>query len=161
MWVLGSENSWNNWGTFLDGLFHLMAREGISLIYFNKQCNFIGTVKISIQVEIPMTPFSSPSVKRKQAEQNSARQKRGDSPANLIQTDLQRDNKSSLDVLSHMIQEVERELEEYERCTGREVPKKERSEGLSGFTLSLVNALCRLMRYLKEVRDSELLLETD
>ncbi|XP_030814441.1 spindle and centriole-associated protein 1 isoform X2 [Camarhynchus parvulus] len=89
-------------------------------------------------------------MKRVQAEQNSARQKRGDSPANLIQTDLQRDNKSSLDVLNHMIQEVERELEEYERCTGREVPKKERSEGLSGFTLSLVNALCRLMRYLKE-----------
>ncbi|XP_023773610.1 spindle and centriole-associated protein 1-like [Cyanistes caeruleus] len=49
-----------------------------------------------------------------------------------------------------MIQEVERELEEYERCTGREVQKKERSEGLSGFTLSLVNALCRLMRYLRE-----------
>ncbi|NWU00274.1 SPICE protein, partial [Urocynchramus pylzowi] len=89
-------------------------------------------------------------MKRKQAAQNSARQKRGDSPANLIQTDLQRDNKSSLDVLKHMIQEVEHELEEYERCTGREVPKKERSEGLSGFTLSLVNALCRLMRYLKE-----------
>ncbi|NXT09089.1 SPICE protein, partial [Prunella fulvescens] len=89
-------------------------------------------------------------MKRKQAEQNSSRQKRDDSPTNLIQTDLQRDNKSSLDVLNHMIQEVERELEEYERCTGREVPKKERSEGLSGFTLSLVNALCRLMRYLKE-----------
>ncbi|XP_059694087.1 spindle and centriole-associated protein 1 isoform X2 [Haemorhous mexicanus] len=89
-------------------------------------------------------------MKREQAEQNSARRKRGDSPADLIQTDLQRDNKSSLDVLSHMIQEVEHELEEYERCTGREVPKKERSEGLSGFTLSLVNALCRLMRYLKE-----------
>nr|XP_054510589.1 spindle and centriole-associated protein 1 [Agelaius phoeniceus] len=89
-------------------------------------------------------------MKRNQAEQNSARQKRGDSPANLIQTDAQRDNKSGLDVLSHMIQEVEHELEEYERCTGREVPKKQRSEGLSGFTLSLVNALCRLMRYLKE-----------
>ncbi|KAL2311310.1 hypothetical protein Nmel_003010 [Mimus melanotis] len=89
-------------------------------------------------------------MKRKQAAQNSARQKRGDSPANLIQTDLQRDSKPSLDVLNHMIQEVERELEEYERCTGREVQKKERSEGLSGFTLSVVNALCRLMRYLKE-----------
>ncbi|XP_041267034.1 spindle and centriole-associated protein 1 isoform X2 [Onychostruthus taczanowskii] len=89
-------------------------------------------------------------MKRKQAAQDSARQKRGDSPANLIQVDLQRDNRPSLDVLSHMIQEVEHELEEYERCTGREVPKKERSEGLSGFTLSLVNALCRLMRYLKE-----------
>ncbi|NXC09633.1 SPICE protein, partial [Orthonyx spaldingii] len=89
-------------------------------------------------------------MKRKQTAQNSARQKRDGSPANLIQTDLQRDNKSSLDVLNHMIHEVERELEEYERCTGREVQKKERSEGLSGFTLSLVNALCRLMRYLKE-----------
>ncbi|XP_062371499.1 spindle and centriole-associated protein 1 [Cinclus cinclus] len=89
-------------------------------------------------------------MKRKQAAQNSARQKRGDSPANLIQSDLQRDNKPSLGVLNHMIQEVECELEEYERCTGREVQKKERSEGLSGFTLSLVNALCRLMRYLKE-----------
>ncbi|NXC64208.1 SPICE protein, partial [Aleadryas rufinucha] len=89
-------------------------------------------------------------MKRKQAAQNSARQKRSDSPANLIQTDLQRDNKPSLDVLNRMIHEVERELEEYERCTGREVQKKERSEGLSGFTLSLVNALCRLMRYLKE-----------
>ncbi|NXA10585.1 SPICE protein, partial [Sapayoa aenigma] len=89
-------------------------------------------------------------MKRKQAAQNSARHRRDDSPANLIPVDLRRDNKSSLDVLSHMIQEVEHELEEYERCTGREVQKKERSEGLSGFTLSLVNALCRLMRYLKE-----------
>ncbi|NWR45655.1 SPICE protein, partial [Regulus satrapa] len=93
---------------------------------------------------------SAAKMKRKQAAQNSARQKRGDSPANSIQTDLGRDNKPSLDVLNHMIQEVEHELEEYERCTGREVQKKERSEGLSGFTLSLVNALCRLMRYLKE-----------
>ncbi|NXY02715.1 SPICE protein, partial [Pteruthius melanotis] len=89
-------------------------------------------------------------MKRKQAAQSAARQKRGDSPANLIQTDLQRGNKPSLDVLNHMIHEVEHELEEYERCTGREVQRKERSEGLSGFTLSLVNALCRLMRYLKE-----------
>ncbi|KAM4904677.1 spindle and centriole-associated protein 1 [Sylvia borin] len=89
-------------------------------------------------------------MKRKQAAQNSARQKRDDSPANLIQTDLQRDDKPSLGVLNHMIQEVEHELEEYERCTGREVQKKEKSEGLSGFTLSLVNALCRLMRYLRE-----------
>ncbi|NWW76854.1 SPICE protein, partial [Climacteris rufus] len=89
-------------------------------------------------------------MKRKQAAQNSARHKRDDSPDNLIQIDVQRDNKPSLDVLNHMIHEVECELEEYERCTGREVQKKERREGLSGFTLSLVNALCRLMRYLKE-----------
>ncbi|NXF70741.1 SPICE protein, partial [Sclerurus mexicanus] len=89
-------------------------------------------------------------MKRKQAAQNSARQSRDDSPANLVPSDLQKDNKSSLDVLNHMIHEVEHELEEYERCTGREVQKTGRNEGLSGFTLSLVNALCRLMRYLKE-----------
>lgn len=91
-------------------------------------------------------------MKRKQTAQNSARQSRDDSPADSIPTDLRRDNKSSLDILNHMIREVEHELEEYERCTGREVQKTERSEGLAGFTLSLVNALCRLMRYLKEVR---------
>ncbi|XP_074008099.1 spindle and centriole-associated protein 1 [Numenius arquata] len=89
-------------------------------------------------------------MKRKQTAQNSARQRRDDSPANAIPIDLQRANASSLDVLNHMIHEVEHELEEYERCTGREVLKSERSEGLTGFTLSLVNALCRLMRYLKE-----------
>lgn len=96
--------------------------------------------------------FFTPSVKRKQTAQNSARQRRDDSPANAIPIDLRRDNTSSLDVLNRMIHEVEHELEEYERCTGREVQKSERSEGLTGFTLSLVNALCRLMRYLKEVR---------
>ncbi|XP_075368006.1 spindle and centriole-associated protein 1 isoform X3 [Mycteria americana] len=89
-------------------------------------------------------------MKRKQTAQNSARQRRDDSPASSIPIDLQRDNKSSLDVLNRMIREVEHELEEYERCTGREAQKTERSEGLTGFTLSLVNALCRLMRYLKE-----------
>ncbi|KFQ87974.1 Spindle and centriole-associated protein 1, partial [Phoenicopterus ruber ruber] len=88
--------------------------------------------------------------KRKQTAQNSSRQRRDDSPTNSIPIDLRRRNKSSLDVLNRMIHEVEHELEEYERCTGREVQKTERSEGLTGFTLSLVNALCRLMRYLKE-----------
>ncbi|XP_075620694.1 spindle and centriole-associated protein 1 isoform X2 [Balearica regulorum gibbericeps] len=89
-------------------------------------------------------------MKRKQTAHNFARQRRDDSPANSIPIDLRRDNKSSLDVLNRMMHEVEHELEEYERCTGREVQKTERSEGLTGFTLSLVNALCRLMRYLKE-----------
>uniref|UniRef100_A0A8C8B6J6 Spindle and centriole-associated protein 1 n=1 Tax=Otus sunia TaxID=257818 RepID=A0A8C8B6J6_9STRI len=110
---------------------------------------------LSQESNVPLTPTTvSPSldqsVKRKQSTQNSARQRRDDSPANSIPIDLQRDNKSSLDVLNRMIHEVERELEEYEQCTGREVQKTERSEGLTGFTLSLVNALCRLMRYLKE-----------
>ncbi|NXC41775.1 SPICE protein, partial [Penelope pileata] len=92
----------------------------------------------------------SAKMKRKQTAQNSSRQRRDDSPTNSIPLDLQKDNKSSLDILSCMIHEVEHELEEYERCTGREVQKMQKSEGLTGFTLSLVNALCRLMRYLKE-----------
>ncbi|PKK30423.1 spindle and centriole associated protein 1 [Columba livia] len=100
-------------------------------------------------------------MKRKQAAENSARQRRVDSPANSIAIDLRSSNISSLDVLNHMIHEVEHELEEYERCTGRDVQKTERSEGLSGFTVSLVNALCRLMRYLKEsemqLREKELM----
>ncbi|NXI43844.1 SPICE protein, partial [Galbula dea] len=86
---------------------------------------------------------------KRKTTQNSERQKRDDSPAHSIPIDLQRD-KCSLDVLNHMIHEVEHELEEYERCTGRKVQITERREGLTGFTLSLVNALCRLMRYVKE-----------
>ncbi|XP_068554603.1 spindle and centriole-associated protein 1 [Anas acuta] len=103
----------------------------------------------------------SAKMKRKQTVQNSARQRRDDALAHSVPIDLQRDNKSSLDVLSCMLHEVEHELEEYERCTGREVQKAQRSEGLTGFTLSLVNALCRLMRYLKEseiqLREKELM----
>ncbi|XP_010717115.1 spindle and centriole-associated protein 1 isoform X1 [Meleagris gallopavo] len=111
--------------------------------------------KTTVSQEIPLTPTIASSslehsVKRKQIAQNSTRQKRDDSPAYSIPMDLQRDSKSSLDVLSCMIHEVEHELEEYERCTGREVKKLQKSEGVTGFTLSLVNALCRLMRYLKE-----------
>ncbi|XP_025921266.1 spindle and centriole-associated protein 1 isoform X4 [Apteryx rowi] len=103
----------------------------------------------------------SAKMKRKQAAQNSSRQRAGDSHANSIPTDLPRDNKSSLDVLNRMIHEVEHELEEYERGTGREVQKTRKNEGLTGFTLSLVNALCRLMRYLREsemqLREKELM----
>ncbi|XP_076974474.1 spindle and centriole-associated protein 1 isoform X3 [Tamandua tetradactyla] len=59
-------------------------------------------------------------------------------------------NNSSLDVLKHMIHEVEHEMGEYERWTGREVTGLQNSQGLTGFTLSLVSSLCRLVRYLKE-----------
>ncbi|KAM9320408.1 spindle and centriole-associated protein 1 [Gastrophryne carolinensis] len=59
-------------------------------------------------------------------------------------------NQSSLDVLNHMIQDVERELEEYERQTGRQVQAPPRAQGLTGFTLSLVCSIRRLVTYLKE-----------
>lgn len=70
--------------------------------------------------------------------------------ASTDSTDLSTSNNSSLDVLKHMIHEVEHEMEEYERSTGREVKEPQSSQGLTGFTLSLVSSLCRLVRYLKE-----------
>ncbi|XP_062427582.1 spindle and centriole-associated protein 1 isoform X2 [Rhea pennata] len=126
-----------------------------------------GTVDSTYTVRQVLNPDSrkqkqiSAKVKRKQAAQNSSRQKRGDSYTNSIPTDLPRDNKSSLSVLNCMISKVEHELEEYERCTGREVQETQKNEGLTGFTLSLVNVLCRLMRYLREsemqLREKELM----
>ncbi|KAK1343896.1 hypothetical protein QTO34_014452 [Cnephaeus nilssonii] len=65
-------------------------------------------------------------------------------------TDLSSSTNPSLDVLRHMIHEVEHEMEDYERSTGREVKEPQSSQGLTGFTLSLVSSLCRLVRYLKE-----------
>ncbi|XP_072254543.1 spindle and centriole-associated protein 1 isoform X2 [Pyxicephalus adspersus] len=59
-------------------------------------------------------------------------------------------NQSSLDVLNHMIQEVEQELEDYERQTGREVGTIPKAQGLTGFTMSLVGSIRRLVSYLKE-----------
>ncbi|KAG8534912.1 hypothetical protein GDO81_029961, partial [Engystomops pustulosus] len=49
-------------------------------------------------------------------------------------------SQSGLDVLNHMIQEVERELEAYERESGREVSSVPQCQGLTGFTLSLVSS---------------------
>ncbi|KAG9471209.1 hypothetical protein GDO78_015503 [Eleutherodactylus coqui] len=59
-------------------------------------------------------------------------------------------SQSSLDILNQMIREVERELETYERETGREVPTMPHPQGLTGFTLSLVSSIRRLVSYLKE-----------
>ncbi|XP_019382219.1 PREDICTED: spindle and centriole-associated protein 1 [Gavialis gangeticus] len=93
---------------------------------------------------------ASGKVKRKQTTQIPSKQKRNDCLSNSITLNLPSNNTSSLDILNHMIRDVENELEEYERCTGREVQKTQNCQGLTGFTLSLVNAVCRLMRYLKE-----------
>lgn len=81
-----------------------------------------------------------------------SKQKKNVLTASTASTDLPNSNNSSLDVLKHMINEVEHEMEEYERWTGREVKGLQSSQGLTGFTLSLVGSLCRLVRYLKEVR---------
>lgn len=59
-------------------------------------------------------------------------------------------SQSSLEVLTHMIQEVEKELGDYEHQTGRMVIASQDRPGLTGFTMSLVNSLSRMVRYLKE-----------
>ncbi|KAM8905953.1 spindle and centriole-associated protein 1 isoform 2-T3 [Lycaon pictus] len=89
-------------------------------------------------------------VKRKPDSHSSSEQKKNTLTASTASTDLPNSNNSSLDVLKHMINEVEHEMEEYERWTGREVRGLQSSQGLTGFTLSLVGSLCRLVRYLKE-----------
>ncbi|XP_065276836.1 spindle and centriole-associated protein 1 [Emys orbicularis] len=92
----------------------------------------------------------STKVKRNHTAQMASKQRRNDSLANADSFKLPSGNKSSLDVLNRMIHEVEHEMEEYEQWTGREVQRMQNGHGLTGFTVSLVNTLCRLMRYLKE-----------
>ncbi|KAF3827556.1 hypothetical protein GH733_003042, partial [Mirounga leonina] len=89
-------------------------------------------------------------VKGKADSHAPSKQKKNVLTASTASTDLPNSNSSSLDVLKHMINEVEHEMEEYERWTGREVKGLQGSQGLTGFTLSLVSSLCRLVRYLKE-----------
>lgn len=79
-----------------------------------------------------------------------SKQKKNMLSSSTTSTDLPSSNNSSLDILKHMIHEVEHEMEEYERWTGREVKGLQGGQGLTGFTLSLVSSLCRLVRYLKE-----------
>lgn len=79
-----------------------------------------------------------------------SKQKKNMLSSSTTSADLPSSNNSSLDVLKHMIHEVEHEMEEYERWTGREVKGLHGGQGLTGFTLSLVSSLCRLVRYLKE-----------
>ncbi|XP_037381433.1 spindle and centriole-associated protein 1 isoform X3 [Talpa occidentalis] len=88
-------------------------------------------------------------VKRKPDLHDPSKQKKNMLAASTASTDPSHSN-PSLDVLKHMIHEVEHEMEEYERWTGREVKGLQGSKGLTGFTLSLVSSLCRLVRYLKE-----------
>nr|XP_012642970.1 spindle and centriole-associated protein 1 isoform X3 [Microcebus murinus] len=89
-------------------------------------------------------------VKRKPDLRATSKQKKSMLSGNTTSADLPSSNNCSLDVLKHMIHEVEHEMEEYERWTGREVKRLQNSQGLTGFTLSLVSSLCRLVRYLKE-----------
>ncbi|XP_057553309.1 spindle and centriole-associated protein 1 isoform X2 [Hippopotamus amphibius kiboko] len=89
-------------------------------------------------------------VKRKPDLRAPSKQKNSMLSASTASTDLPNHSNPSLDVLKHMIHEVEHEMAEYERWTGREVQGLQNSQGLTGFTLSLVSSLCRLVRYLKE-----------
>lgn len=47
---------------------------------------------------------------------------------------------------------MEDEIAEYERSTGRRAPaERHRQENFSGYTLSIVDSVTKLCRYLKEV----------
>uniref|UniRef100_A0A8C6E6K8 Spindle and centriole-associated protein 1 n=1 Tax=Moschus moschiferus TaxID=68415 RepID=A0A8C6E6K8_MOSMO len=100
-------------------------------------------------------------VKRKPDSRAPSKQKSNMLSASTASTDLPSSRNPSLDVLKHMIHEVEHEIEEYERWTGREVQGLQNSQGLTGFTLSLVSSLCRLVRYLKEARLQQYMITTD
>ncbi|XP_007945627.1 spindle and centriole-associated protein 1 [Orycteropus afer afer] len=89
-------------------------------------------------------------VKRKPDLRAPSKPKKNMLSSSTTSADLQNNNNCSLDVLKHMIDEVEHEMEEFERWTGREVKGLQSSQGLTGFTLSLVSSLCRLIRYLRE-----------
>ncbi|XP_011938484.1 PREDICTED: spindle and centriole-associated protein 1 isoform X3 [Cercocebus atys] len=107
------------------------------------------------QVTPPGTPSPALSsgeqrVKRKPNLHALSKPKKNMLSGSTTSADLPNRTNSNLDVLKHMIHEVEHEMEEYERCTGREVKGLQSSQGLTGFTLSLVSSLCRLVRYLKE-----------
>ncbi|XP_054536878.1 spindle and centriole-associated protein 1 isoform X4 [Pan troglodytes] len=107
------------------------------------------------QITPPGTPSSALSsgeqrVKRKPNLHALSKPKKNMLSGSTTSADLPNRTNSNLDVLKHMIHEVEHEMEEYERWTGREVKGLQSSQGLTGFTLSLVSSLCRLVRYLKE-----------
>ncbi|XP_041088704.1 spindle and centriole-associated protein 1 isoform X2 [Polyodon spathula] len=62
-------------------------------------------------------------------------------------------NQSSLELLHHMMGEVELDLQDFEQQTGRgvnECTTLPRAQGLTGFSVSLVSTLGRLVRLLKE-----------
>nr|XP_056704362.1 spindle and centriole-associated protein 1 [Euleptes europaea] len=88
----------------------------------------------------------SAKVKKAQTTLTPARQKKNRSNAAPVSSGRM----SSLDVLNQMMRNVEQEMDDYAQWTGHELQQAPNGHGLSGFTYSLVNALCRVMRFLKE-----------
>ncbi|XP_067836423.1 spindle and centriole-associated protein 1 [Heptranchias perlo] len=73
-------------------------------------------------------------------------------PTKRMEDSRQEDRQLSLEVLQEMIENIDQEMVEYERQTGREVTGwlPQRGHSLTGFTVSLVNLISRLTHYLKE-----------
>ncbi|XP_077202434.1 spindle and centriole-associated protein 1 isoform X2 [Paroedura picta] len=88
----------------------------------------------------------SAKVKKTQTALSPARQKKDRSNSAPVPSG----NMSSLEALNQMLRDVEQEMNDYARWTGHEVQQAPNGHGLSGFTYSLVNAVCRMMRFLKE-----------
>ncbi|XP_062984971.1 spindle and centriole-associated protein 1 isoform X2 [Elgaria multicarinata webbii] len=89
-------------------------------------------------------------VKKKQSAQIPIGPKRNNLSTGATSFDRRNGNRSSLEVLNQMMHELEHEMEEHERWMGHEIQPVQPSQGVSGFTHSLVNVLCRMLRYLKE-----------
>ncbi|XP_018100597.1 spindle and centriole-associated protein 1 isoform X3 [Xenopus laevis] len=98
------------------------------------------------------------SLKGKKKRTTNQSQTKDFSTFKASERDLTTSNQSSLGLLNSMIMEVEQDLAEYERQTGREVLSAPPAHGLTGFTLSLVSSLKRVVSYLKE---SDLLLQRE
>ncbi|XP_078396486.1 spindle and centriole-associated protein 1 [Cetorhinus maximus] len=72
--------------------------------------------------------------------------------AKRMEDSRQEDKQLSLELLQEMIENIDQEMMEYERQTGRKVTGwlPRRGHSLTGFTFSLVNLISRLTHYLKD-----------
>ncbi|KAH0628613.1 hypothetical protein JD844_009971, partial [Phrynosoma platyrhinos] len=93
---------------------------------------------------------ASTKAKKKQTVQTPAGQMKINLSTASTSINLPNGQSSSLQYLNQMMHDMEHEMQEYERWMGHESQHVHNSQGVSGFTHSLVNALCRMLRCLKE-----------
>ncbi|KAJ7317934.1 hypothetical protein JRQ81_004096 [Phrynocephalus forsythii] len=109
-----------------------------------------SVVQQILNAKVKKQKQTSTKVKKKQITQTPTGEKKINLSTAASSFNNPNGNRTSLEVLNQMIQEMEHEMEEYERWMGYEICRTHSSQGVSGFTPSLVNALCRMLRYLKE-----------
>ncbi|XP_030059767.1 spindle and centriole-associated protein 1 isoform X2 [Microcaecilia unicolor] len=137
-----------------DRVLHLLKEKDESALqlWADERLKTDGRTQVMIPPLTPCTPAASQlpdqTVKKKSSSYTPSYNK---TDYSLSDTTFHlQSNQSSLDILNHLIKDVEYELEEYERQTGRQVTSLQKSSGLTGFSLTLVSSLSRLVRYVKE-----------